>query len=358
MKCTARLGVDAAHIGRTGRRFAGLRRSMRRVCAAFVVGALICLTATPVLAAEGGKGFYLLGFRSNFAGILPPPGWYFQSDTYFLQGDAGAGVEIPDVGELLLDAQAKAALELATFLWSTPVTVLGGNLGLSLTIPFGYQEVTAGVQLAGPRGGVIGAARSDRTFDAGDPVPAIAVGWHGGNWHGTITGQVNVPIGSYDESRLANIGFNRWAGDITGAVSWFNPLNGLEASAAAGFTFNGLNPATDYRTGTEFHLEAAASKTFANGVGLGVAGYYYNQITDDEGRIVGPGGFRGEVAAIGPTASHTFEAAGRQITARARYYHEFAVENRVTSDTGYLTIAIPLQRTPTPPAMEEPVIQK
>jgi hypothetical protein len=235
--------------------------------------------------------------------------------------------------------------------------VLGGNLALSLTIPFGYQEVTAGLQLVGPGGGVIGAARTDRTFNAGDPVPAVAVGWHRGNWHGIVTGQVNVPIGSYDQNRLANIGFNRWGGDITGAVSWFNPLNGLEASAAAGFTFNGRNPATDYRTGTEFHLEAAASKTFANGVGLGLVGYYYDQITDDEGRIVGRGGFRGQVAAIGPTASYTFRAAGRQITARARYYREFAVENRLTSDTGYLTIAIPFQRTPAPPAAE-PSVQK
>ncbi len=188
---------------------------------------------------------------------------YFQSDTYFLSGNAGAGVQIPDAGRILLDAQAKAALELATMLWSTPVPVLGGNLGVSLTIPFGYQEVTAALRAVGPGGGVIEASRTDDTFNAGDPVPSVSLGWHHGNWHGTVAGQINVPIGNYDADRFANIGFNRWAGDVTGALTWFNPQNGFEASVAAGFTFNGRNQATDYRTGTEFHLEAAASKTFA-----------------------------------------------------------------------------------------------
>lgn len=310
------------------------------------------MPATVSHAAESGKGFYLLGFRNNFAGILPPPGAYVQSDTYILHGVAGAGVEIPDIGEVLLDAQATVALELATLLWSLPVPVLGGNLGFSMTTPFGYQEVSAGLELTGPG---IAVSRTDTTFNAGDPVPAVAIGWHSGNWHGTVTGQVNVPVGSYSDDRLANIGFNRWAGDITSALTWFNPANGREASIATGVTFNGRNPDTDYRTGTEFHLEAALSQSFPNGLTLGVAGYYYEQLSNDDGPLVGEGGFRGRVGAVGPTLAYTFEAAGRQITAKGRYYREFAVANRLTSDTGFITIAIPLQRSPAPPPQEPPL---
>ena len=69
---------------------------------------------------------------------------------------------------------------------------------------------------------------------------------------------VNVPIGSYAKANLVNMGFNRWAADVTGAMTYLNTDNGFELSLAPGITFNGENPATNYRTGTEFHIEGAA----------------------------------------------------------------------------------------------------
>jgi len=38
-------------------------------------------------AAENGAGFYLLGARGPMAGLLAPPGTYFQNDTYFYVGE-------------------------------------------------------------------------------------------------------------------------------------------------------------------------------------------------------------------------------------------------------------------------------
>lgn len=40
-------------------------------------------------------------------------------------------------------------------------------------------------------------------------------------------------------------------------MTWLDPKTGLELSAAAGFTFNGENRDTDYKTGAEFHVEWA-----------------------------------------------------------------------------------------------------
>lgn len=83
------------------------------------------------------------------------------------------------------------------------------------------------------------------------------VGWHSGNWHWQTGIMVNVPIGDYKGGSLSNVSFNRWAADVNAALTWLDPATWLDLSVAAGFTFNGENPATDYRTGTEFHVEWA-----------------------------------------------------------------------------------------------------
>lgn len=81
---------------------------------------------------------------------------------------------------------------------------------------------------------------------------------------------INAPAGFWERGNLANIGFNRWAFDVNAAVTHLDQSTGLELSSAVGLTFNVENPDTDYKTGTEFHLELAAmqyfSKTFAAGI--------------------------------------------------------------------------------------------
>ena len=58
----------------------------------------------------------------------------------------------------------------------------------------------------------------------------------------------------------------------------------MNISGALGVTFNGENPATDYKTGTEFHLEGAISQYLVADLNVGLTGYYYNQLTGDSGR--------------------------------------------------------------------------
>lgn len=79
-----------------------------------------------------------------------------------------------------------------------------------------------------------------------------------------------------------------------------------------GFTFNGENPETDYRTGTEFHVEGAISQYLSKQFSLGAIGYYYQQISDDGGSGAILGGYRGRVAALGVTASYNFELTRHQ----------------------------------------------
>ncbi len=292
-------------------------------------------------AVDGGTGFYLLGQRSNQAAVLPPPGLFFQFKEYLYSGDISASEAIAENARLDIGVEADIALSMATGIWAPVADILGGRPMLSLTLPFGYQDISADAQLS--FGGLVLKGRfSEDVFTVGDPVAVATLGWNEDNWHWTVSGALNIPIGDYDEDRSANFAFNRWGVDTTGGVTYLDLGTGWEASMAAGLTFNGENKDTDYDSGTEFHLEAGVSKTFQNGLMLGLAGYYYNQITDDEGPGAPPDGFQGEVSAIGPALAYTLDVKGIPIVLKGRYYHEFNADNRLEGDAAFIGLIMPL----------------
>ena len=47
-------------------------------------------------------------------------------------------------------------------------------------------------------------------------------------------------------------------------------------------------PGPNYETGDEAHIDALFGKHFGENFALGVAGYWYHQLTDDEGPIPPP----------------------------------------------------------------------
>ena len=83
-----------------------------------------------------------------------------------------------------------------------------------------------------------------------------------GNGAWTVGTLVNVKAGDYRDDAIANLAFNRWNQDVTAAVTRLDPKRGSTFSAAAGVTLNGLNPATQFRSGTKFPREGAAVQTF------------------------------------------------------------------------------------------------
>jgi len=73
-------------------------------------------------------------------------------------------------------------------------------------------------------------------------------------------------------------------------------MSGIDISGAIGVTFNAENPATNYRTGDELHIEWAVSKTFTPKFSAGLTGYYYDQISGDSGAVLGGRRIRGALA--------------------------------------------------------------
>ena len=299
------------------------------------------LGSTPTMAAESGKGVYLLGFRSQYAGVLPGPGAFYQNDVYIYSGSGGSEV----LGGLAVaNVDATAILELPTFSYFTPA--FGGLFGVTYTQPMGWQEVSGSITGTGTPPITRNITQDDFLFC--DPFVNAFLGWTEGNWHWNMAVGVNVPIGQWQESslldpNLVNLGFNRWAVDVTGSATYLNMTTGLEASAALGFTFNGDNLDLDYKTGTEMHLEWSLTQITQSGFSFGIAGYHYQQLTGDSGSDAKLGAFKGRVTAIGPAMGLTVPMADRALSAKFRGYYEFNVENRLEGFAAMGTLAVPLQ---------------
>jgi hypothetical protein len=173
------------------------------------------------------------------------------------------------------------------------------------------------------------------------------VGWHEGSSHWNIAVTGTIPTGVYDPSMISFLGLHRPSVDVRGAYTYLSPQTGLEISAALGMTFNFINAATNYQTGDELHFEWDVNGHFASGWSLGVGGYVYDQATGDSGSGNRIGPFEGRVVAVGPLVGYMFKVMEViPINLNARWFQELDVRNRVTGNSIFGTISIPLVNLP------------
>ena len=349
-----------------------------RVALGALLATGIAVISVEAEAAENAAGWYALGTKASMAGFVPPPGTYFIDVNMFYEGTASAasavGVALQDIspaarklnlkGELLVEAKAdvtgKVYYNLPSVLWVAPQKVLGGNVAFGAIVPFGSKDVDfdldalTTLKLGPPinqtfqRGQHF--SEGDSSTDFGDPVFNALIGWHQGNWHWNVGMLVNVPIGPWSNTSSSNLSFNHWGLDTTAAVTWLDPKTGVEVSAAPGFTFNSENPDTDYRTGTEFHVEFAVLEHFSQKFALGIAGYHYQQVTGDSGPGARLGDFKGRVTSVGPVMTYNFNLGKIPVSSQLMWTHDFDVENRLKGDLGLLTISFPLSGSSPAPA--------
>jgi hypothetical protein len=168
----------------------------------------------------------------------------------------------------------------------------------------------------------------------------IRADWNKGvnNFMTYVTG--DIPVGDYDPTRLANIGVGHGTIDTGGAYTYLNPATGNEFSAIAGVTYNFKNPDTQYRSGIDFHFDWGAAHFLTKQLFVGVAGYAYQQITDDSGQNPILGGFRSRTLGVGPQIGYNFPIGGMQGFLGLRGYGDFDVANRAPGWSTWLTFAI------------------
>lgn len=339
------------------------------------IAAAAAFAAAPsAFAAESATSVYLLGSKGSMAGMTPPPGTYVTDASYYYAGSASGvaaqsltlrrtgatdtrGVKLTLEAQIEVDGQAY--YNIPTVTWVAPQRFLGGNVGFSVMMPIGWKDVSANIDalatftIPAPLNVTLTPGRSfsfdDQKTAFGDPLVTAFVGWHQGNWHWNVGLMTNVPIGQWDTGQLANIGFNHWAFDLTGALTWLDPKTGLELSGAAGFTFNTENNDTKYKSGTDFHVEFAVMQNFSKQFALGVGGYHYQQLTGDSGTGAVLGEFKGRVTAVGPQLNYNFALGQIPVMTTLKWLHEVEAENRLKGDMGFLTVTIPLGPPPAHP---------
>lgn len=225
-----------------------------------------------------------------------------------------------------------------TYVFATPV--LGAQASVSVLGIAGRSIASADLSLTGPLGNTIALSRSQELTSYGDVIAQVALKWNKGVHNYMVYGMGDIPIGDYDPNRLANLGIGHGAIDFGGGYTYFNPQTGNEFSAVAGMTYNFKNTSTQYQNGIDFHLDWGASHFVTKQVQLGLAGYYFQQITDDFGAPASLGGFRSRVAGIGPQIGFLFPVGDMQGYLNIKGYKEFAAENRPEGFNTWVTFAI------------------
>jgi hypothetical protein len=274
-----------------------------------IAPALICLAlaaGTEALATENGGGAYPNGAEDFMSGAVPPPGNYFINYIDYYSADKFKNGP-PDF-------KLSVAADTLRFIHITDKQILGGFWGFHIFLPFVYMDVNA-------------VGMSDRRGSLGDIiVDPFILSWHGKNWHAVTAVDVYMPTGNYDRFHLANPGRNYWTFEPIIAGTFICPLTGVEVSAKFMYDFNTKNNATDYLSGQEFHFDYAIGKKIGD-FNVGAAGYFYQQVTNDEHfgiKVASDNGFKGRVFAVGPAVKYDY----KNMSLSAKYLFETAVENR------------------------------
>lgn len=335
----------------------------RHKSVAFGAICVLVLSATPraAWADAAGLSFWLPGSFASLTAAPAMPGWAYETIYIHLDQSAGSGKNfvtsngVPGSVVTGLNAHADALVEGFTYTWAQ--SVLGGQAAITFLAAPGNVGVGVDATLTGPRGNSISGSASDSRTTVSDVFYQGTLKWNQGVNNEMFYIMGNIPSGTYDSSHLANLSFGFVAVDVGGAYTYLDPKSGHEFSVLAGVTYNGKNDALQYQNGIDFHLDWGLSQFVAKNVHVGVAGYYFQQLTGDSGAGATLGDFKGRVAGIGPQIGFIFPVAqGYQGYVNLRGYKDFAAQNRPEGWTTWVTFQ--LSPAPPEPGATKPIVRK
>jgi hypothetical protein len=302
-------------------------RILKLISRPFLTFSLPAAATVPAQAVEYALSTYALGESAFSAGVTPPPGTYVTAVTAYYSSKIEAALRF---GGVTLNAGAKLDFfgSDLNVLYVPDRKLLGGNLGLSVTIPAGYINIDASIGA-----GSLAASREVNGWGFGDVIPRVQLGWQHGDFAHTVYLEGIITTGFWEKGFAPIISFNRAGIDTGWAFTWTDKPTKLQVSGTAGFTFNFENDPVNYQSGDEFHWEWAVGFECLKGLVLGVVGYDYRQITGDSGSGAKLGAFEGSVDAIGPGLSYTTVIDKMPVTLNLRYYHEFDAQKHFEGDS-------------------------
>jgi hypothetical protein len=270
------------------------------------IATLASLLALPVSAEEGGSGHYMPGsFASFMDGVSPTQTLIGRINVLHYTGETSANRAIPIAGLTAINAEAESTAVGLTVFWRPGWGGISDkwSYGMSATVPLVDMEVSADVA-SGP--GTV--RRSDDERGLGDIILMPLMFNYNANTDFNVNLRLTAyaPTGDYKVGRLANTGKNFWSVEPTIGLMYFGQKNGIEASLLGGLTINQENPDTDYRSGSQFHLDGTLAQHFPFAGGLssvGLTGFYYKQVTGDSGDGATFGDFKAPVCQPDPIHS-------------------------------------------------------
>lgn len=305
------------------------------------IGVALGLASTSSFADEGGISFWLPGSQSSLAAVPGPPGLSWATIYYHNSANAGASQEFAQGGQIRLGVDGRADIMLFGPSYAFEEQVLdGGQLSLSALTGIGHSKGTVSGTLTGPNGNTLSGEASDSVTGMADIFLQGTLKWNVGVNNYMTYAMTSLPLGTYDEDSLANLGLGHSAIDGGAGYTYFNPKTGHEFSAVAGLTYNFENQHTDYQNGIDFHLDAAASQFLSQWAHIGIVGYAYQQLTGDSGSGATLGDFESRVFGIGPEVGLFFPVGHMQGYLNIKGYYEFDAENRAEGWNTWVTFAI------------------
>jgi len=287
---------------------------MRRLFLFFLSACLIWLLAFAdrADATEMGGGAYPNGAEDFMAGALPPPGTYFIN---YLQYYTATKFNDKDGNEGIPGFKLDAVANVFRLVHVTRFKIFGADYAVHAFLPVVYQDVEV-------------PGKSDSRWGIGDIiVDPIILGWHWKNYHVTTGLDIYIPVGSYDQNHLANAGRNYWTFEPVVGFTYLSD-GGFEISGKFMYDFNTENSDTNYRSGQEFHFDYTIGYHIKS-LAVGIGGYYYRQITDDElNDATYADGFKGRVFAAGPQVQYGY----KNMNFTIKWQREFEAENKPEGD--------------------------
>jgi hypothetical protein len=308
---------------------------LRSISALVAWGALSGLA----FADEGGVSFWLPGQYGSFAAIAPDPGFSLPTMSYYYTGQMSASKTLRRGNEIAAGIDAEFFAQFIIPTYTPKKSFLGATPSVSLAILPAYTKTSAEVSVGG-----LSASREETLLGIGDLYPTVQLFWNTGNSNWMTYISADIPVGSYNADRLANIGTGHAAVDFGGAYTYLNPNTGWEFSATAGLTLNFKNDDTGYTSGSDFHLDLGTAQFLNEQLFVGAVGYVYRQISDDMGGLDILDGFNSQVIGVGPQIGYNFMAGDVAIYTNLRGYIEVESENRPKGKSLFLTVNLPLSK--------------
>ncbi|MHB9037566.1 MAG: SphA family protein [Armatimonadota bacterium] len=300
--------------------------------------ALLGLTAILALvivdnlhASESGQSTYPPGFQDTLAGYLPPPGSYFKQLFYFYNGNAS---KVVGEGNIKIDLHENLPVQFSIFNQVTKRQLYGSFYSWAVIVPFAEPKLTG--QVVTPSGDI---QRSQSVSGLSEiEVIPIMLGWHNGRSHQKAWLTIYAPTGEYNLDNFVNTSLNRWAVELDYAYTFLDIKTGYEFDVAPGYTFNFQNPATDYTSGQEFHVDFAGLKHYSPSFSVGAVGYAFIQATADSGSGAELGAFEGRTFALGPIVNYNTNVGSVPIALTGKYYGEYGVSKRFAGHSYWLNV--------------------